>query len=278
MRDRVVSPTVRTRRTMMTVSPITSEQKQHFEKILARAKKRARKETNPGRDGMQRLFARGGEFEEWFVAGFSRFTAKLPDYTLAKSILGGDFITAEEIMVARPNVVYSTEQIAKLAETIPSEDILRSLKENGYGLMPQPPKAMSLLAIRSAKSAHLYSRTEGWYANQKFAQNELTGTGWLAVKKTSVNGSTNKNWDEQNKLLTNAEYVLNAAETSWFITIFFDVRGVRLFEKGYVRTSSLDSDGNHVIVGSFDAEGLGVSGIWGSRRGDILGLASAWKL
>lgn len=259
----------------MTVSPITSEQKQHYENLLARAKKRARKEANPGRDGMQRLFARGGEFEDWYVAGFSRFTAKLPDYTLVKSILGGDFITAEEIMVARPNVVYSPEQIAELAATIPSGETLALLKGYGYGLMPQPPKALSLLAVRAAKSTHFDSKTSGWYENQKFAENDLTGTGWLAVKKTPVNGSTSKNWSEQNKLLTEAEYVPNAAETSWFITIFCDVRGVRLFENVCVRTSSFDSVGDRVRVGYFGAEGLYVNSDWDSYHYDFLGLASA---
>lgn len=278
MRDGVASPTVRTRRTMMTVSPITSDQKQHFESILARANKRARKEANPGRDGMQRLFARGGEFEDWYVTGILRFTAKLPDYTLAKSILGGDFITAEEIMVARRDVVYSTEQIAQLAATIPSDEVLRSLKENGYGLMPQPPRAMSLLAIRSAKLDHFYSKTGGWYENQAFARDDLTGTGWLAVKKTPVNNSTNKNWNEQIKLISGVESVPNAAEMSWSITVFYDVRGVRLFESVYVRTSSIGSGGDHVIVGHFDAKGLGVNYyFWGVGRHDGLGLASARK-
>ena len=138
----------------MTASPITSEQKRHFDSILARAQKRARKEVNQDREGMQRLFARSGEFENWYVAGILRFTAKLPDYMLAKSILGGDFITAEEIMVARPDVVYSPEQIAELAATIPSETTLALLKGYGCGLMPQPPQTRSLLEVRASKPDH----------------------------------------------------------------------------------------------------------------------------
>lgn len=261
----------------MTVSPITSKQKQHFEKVLTRAVKRARKETNPGGNGMQRLFARGGEFEDWFVTGFSRFTAKLPDYTLAKSILGGDFITAEEIMVARPDVVYSPEQVTQLAETIPSVDVLNSLKASGYGLMPQPPSALSLLSIRASKSTHFYSKSGGWYEGQTFAKNDMTGTGWLAIKKTPANDSVSKNWNEQNELLINAEFVPNAAETSWFITIFFDIRGVRLFEDIYIRTSSLGSDGSRVYIGYFDARGLSINSYWDSHRRSNLGLASARK-
>ena len=262
----------------MTVSPITSEQEEHFDNILARAQKRARKEVNPGRDGIQRLFARSGEFEDWYVAGILRFTAKLPDYTLAKSILGGDFITAEEIMVARPDIVYSSEQIVQLAATIPSETTLALLKGYGYGLMPQPPQMRSLLEIRASKPDHFYSKMGGWYENQAFAKaNDLLGTGWLAIKKIPVNGSLSKNWDEQNKFLTEAEYVPNAAEMSWFVTIFYDVRGVRLFEKVYVRTSSVDSDGCHVSVGHFYARGLRIDDFWDGMRYDCLGLASARK-
>jgi hypothetical protein len=180
-------------------------------------------------------------------------------------------------MVARPDVVYSPEQIAHLAATIPSEEVLRSLKENGYGLMPQPPKALSLLDIRSTKPAHFYSKTGGWYESVLFAQNDLTGTGWLAIKKTQVANSTNKNWSDQKKIITNAEQVPNAAETSWFITIFFDVRGVRLFENMYVRTSSLDSDGYLVSVGDFGAKGLVVSDVWDHTCHVNLGLACARK-
>jgi hypothetical protein len=38
---------------------------------------------------------------------------------------------------------------------------------------------------------------------------------------------------------------------------------------------SLDSDGNHVNVGNFDAKGLNVNNNWDNNRNDNLGLASA---
>lgn len=37
----------------------------------------------------------------------------------------------------------------------------------------------------------------------------------------------------------------------------------------------LDSDGNRVNIGNFDAEGLNVNNNWDSNRNDNLGLASA---
>lgn len=261
----------------MSESPATSKQIRNLDDIVASSVERFRREANPDHNGYQRLFKRRGELDDAVVALLARLAAEQPDYTLARSILGGDFITAEEIMVARPDVAYSPEQIAQLAATMPREAILALLKGYGYGFMPQPPKALSLLDIRSAKPAHFYSKTEGWYANQAFARDDMTGTGWLAAKKTPVNGSTNKNWNEQKALLSSAEYVPNAAEASWFITVFYDVRGVRLFENVYVRTSSLDSDGDRVDVGVFDTRGLNINSYWDYLCNGDLGLASARK-
>ncbi len=259
------------------MNKITSDQRRQYNRFTSDGARKALAAVGPDKEGLQRLFARGGEWQVYLEAGVRQFTRKQADYTLVQSILGDNFITAEEIMAARPDVVYSPEQIAQLAGTIPSEAVLSSLRENGYGLMPQPPKTLSLLKVRSARPAHFYSKEGGWYADQKFAKDDVTSTGWLAVKKTPVTGSTNRNWDEQIKLITSAEYVPNAAEVSWFITIFFDVRSTRLFEGFYVRTYSIDSDGHRVFVGDFDARGLIVGGHWGGHCLSDLGLASARK-
>lgn len=206
-------------------------------------------------------------------------SAKQPDYTLARSILGDDFVTPEEIAKARPDVTYTAEQIAQLSDSIPSADVLKWCKDNGYAVVAGTPSPMSLLDVRSAKSGHFYSKTEGWYADakQKFSRADKVSLGWLMIRKTPVPNSTNKNWDEQSALLAKVEYVPNAAEMSWFITVFYDVRGVRLFEGVYVRTSSLDSGGDRVDVGGFGAKGLSVSNRWYYGRGSGLGVASARK-
>jgi hypothetical protein len=199
------------------------------------------------------------------------------DHSVAKSILGADFITPEEVTKARPSIVYTVEQITALAESLPSEDILKWLKDNGYAVMPAPPQAMSLLDVREMESLHFYKKTGGWHVDKKFAHEDKTSQGWLAIKKTPVSNSTSKNWNEQNKLLSERERVPNAAEMSWFITTYFEVRGARLFENVYVRTSSLDSDGNRVFVGRFDAKGLYVDSYWDDYRIGSLGLSSGRK-
>ncbi len=216
-------------------------------------------------------------FAAYLLAGIRRFSMKAPDYALAQSILGVDFITPEEVTKARPNVVYGDEQVAALAEAIPSVEVLEWCKENGYAVMPAPPSAMSTLEVRALKPDLFYSKTGGWYADQKFASEDKTSAGWLLIKKTPVAESTSKTWGEQNKLLSKLETVPNAAEMNWFITTYYEVRGVRLFEKVYVRTSSLDSGGYRVGVGGFDGGGLDVDRYWVVDRVGNLGLSAARK-
>lgn len=182
-------------------------------------------------------------------------------------------------MKTRTSIVYTEEQITALAESLPSEDVLKWCKDNGYVVIPAPPTAMSLLDVwEIAQPAHFYSKMGEWYSNQKFAREEKTLFGWLAIKKTPVANSTSKNWNEQSRLLSALEHVPNTAEMSWFITTYFEVRGIRLFESVYVRTSSLDSDGFRVRVGCFDSEGLRVN-IWhDDDRRDSIGVAFSRKI
>jgi hypothetical protein len=227
-------------------------------------------------DGAQRLNEHPG-FKTYLTDGIRRFSMNLPDYTLAQSILCNDFITAEEVMRAPGDFAYTDEQVRLLSETIPSEDILRWCKENSYAVMPAPRSPLSLLNVRELHSNNFYTKSGGWYANQKFASDDRTGSGWLAIKKTPVQNSTSKTWDEQNKLLSGVERVPNAAEMSYFIMTYFAVRGVRLLENVYVRTSSLDSDGYRVLVGDFGAGGLDVSDYGDDDRNSDVGVSAARK-
>lgn len=194
--------------------------------------------------------------------------------TLSQSILGVDFITPEEVMKARPSIVYTNEQIATLVGSLPSEDVLKWCKDNGYAVMPAPPQACSMLDVREIKPTHFYSKTGGWYNDKTFAREDKTSFGWLAIKKTPVSNSNSKNWNEQNELLYEFERVPNAGEATWFITTYFEVRGVRLLEKVHVRTSSLNFKVNRVAIGGFSSEGLGVNVCWGDQPCDCLGLSA----
>jgi hypothetical protein len=227
-------------------------------------------------ESAQRLNEHPG-FAVYLAEGIRRFGVKASDYGLAQSILGADFITPEEVTKARPSIVYTVEQITALAESLPSEDVLKWCKDNGYAVMPAPPTAMSTLDVREIQSAHFYTKTGGWYADQKFGREDKTSFGWLMIKKTPIENSTRKTWNEQGKLLSALEKVPNAAEMCWFITTYFEVRGVRLFEGVYVRTSSLDSGGDRVSVGFFGSDGLRVNDYWGGNRFGDVGLSAARK-
>lgn len=227
-------------------------------------------------DRAQRLNEHSG-FAAYLLAGIRRFSMKAPDYALAQSILGVDFITPEEVTKARPSIVYTDEQIKVLAESLPSVEVLKWCKKNGYAIMPAPPTVITTLEVRAIKPDLFYMEIGGWYADAKFASEDKTSFGWLAIKKTPVVNSASKTWDEQNMLLSEFEIVPNAAEMCWFITTYFEVRGVRLFKDVYVRTSSLGSVRLHIFIGNFTSEGLDVAFYWVDYRVDDLGLSAARK-
>ncbi len=261
---------------MTTARSITSEQRTQYNRFVQDGGRKALRQAGLDREGLQRLFKRGGEFQAHILEGVKRFSAKQPDYTLAQSILGVDFITPEELMKVSA-VIYEDKHLASLHDTVPPEDVLRWCKDHNYVVVAAPPYPINLLNIRMLDSSLFYSKTGGWYSEQKFASENKTNTGWLMIRKDPVPKSTSKNWDEQNQLVFGVEHVPNSAEVSWLVTTYFKVRGVRLFENIYVRCSDLDSGGNRVYVGYFDSEGLRVSFYWDDFRHDLLGLSSARK-
>lgn len=262
---------------------ITSDQRKQYYRFVQDAARRALKTASPDKDGLQRLFARGGEFQAHVVEGVRRFTSKAPDYTLARTILGSDFIPPEEIATAR-GVVYTDEQLAKFGETLPAAEVLHWCRDNGMMLVAGPPKAMSLLDIRALHTDFFYTKgpaknNAGWYDDekQKFSRNDKAEPVWIALRKEPVPGSLSRNWSEQSALVIAPMTVPNVAEVAWCLTTYKAVRNVFLLPSLYVRTSSLDSDGDRVGVGGFDADGLYVGGGWdGYRRGN-LGVTGARK-
>ncbi len=262
----------------MTPQAITSDQEKQYKRFVEDGSNLALKEVNPDKDGLQRLFKRGGEFQAYVVAGIRRFTAMIPNYDLARTILGKDFISPEEIAKSR-GVTYTDDQLAKFGNTLPSQEVLEWCRDNGMMLVAGPPKAMSLLEVRELKNGYFYSKEGGWYSNdvQKFARNDKAETVWIMLRKEPVTDSLGKNWSEQSDLVVAPMVVPNAAEVVWAITTYKAVRGIYLLGDLYVRTSSLDSDGNHVCIGIFDDEGLFVD-VWGDDgRHDFIGVSAARK-
>lgn len=145
---------------------ITSEQRRHYNQFVGNTGRKALREVDPDRDGLQRLLARGDEFQAYYIAGIRRFTGVQLDYDLARSILGQDFISPKEIAKAR-NVTYSDEQLAQAAATLPSQEVPQWFRDHNFFLIAGPPSEKSLLEVRELKSERFYSPTGGWYANRQ---------------------------------------------------------------------------------------------------------------
>jgi hypothetical protein len=261
----------------MTKQSITPDQEKQYKRFVEDGSNLALKEVNPDKDSLQRLFARGGEFQAYVVTGIRRFSAVTPNYDLARTILGKDFISPEEVTKSR-GIVYTDDQLAKFGDTLPSQEVLVWCRDNGYMVVAGPNKPMSLLEIRDLKSEYLYSKTGGWYAKSKeaFSRSDKADTRWIMVRKEPVPESIRKTWSEQQALLSKVEVTPNVAEVVWAVTTYKAVRGVYLLPSIYVRTSSLDSGGRHVVVGRFDAEVLLVFH-WLAYRIDYVGVSSARK-
>lgn len=202
------------------------------------------------------------------------------DYSLAREILGNDFILPDEIARARNwELPYSDEQLHRFTETLPSEEVLQWLHDNGFILVTGSPKPMSLLEIRDLNPKLFYNKTGGWYANEseKFSREDKVNPEWLMLRKTPVPNSTNKTWSNQQKLISEMEYVPNAASVVWGLTTYKEVRNEYLLPNVYVGTSSVGSDGSRVFVGDFDGDGLVVNDCSDDNYGSDLGVASARK-
>jgi hypothetical protein len=268
----------------MTMQSITSDQTKQFGRFVEDASNRALKEINPDKDGLQRLIERGGEFQSYVLAGISRFTSKLPDYTLARTILGLDFISADEI-AAKRGISYTEDQLIDLGKKLPDQATLEAIRDAGMMLVAGPPTAMSLIDVRAVHADFFYSKgpdkdDSGWYddADEKFARNDkVEALCWIALRKEPVENSLNKTWPDQQALVAEPMVVPNAAEAVWALTTYKAVRDIYLLEDIYVRTSSLDSDGHRVGVGIFDADGLVVDYFWDGDRDSGLGVSASRK-
>ncbi|NQV92880.1 hypothetical protein HQ403_00045 [Candidatus Kaiserbacteria bacterium] len=200
-------------------------------------------------------------------------------YALATLILGDDFISHEDVANAY-GFHYSDEQVEAFTDTLPDEKTLQWLRSNGYMLVATPTTDTNLLQVRDLDNQLFYSKSEGWYTESQhtFSREDVVKAGqWLMVRKEPYPNSCSKNWGEQQKLLTEVEYVPNAPEVAYAVTAYYKVRGVYLLKGVYVRTSSVDAVGGHVDVGGFDEDGLRVGSCWRGCRFGCFGVSSARK-
>lgn len=199
--------------------------------------------------------------------------AEFKNVDLARAILGENIIFPDEIAEAR-GLSYSEDQLKQLTNTLPSEGMLRWLKSNNYALMPAPPEPLSLLEIKNLDGI-FYPNDDRWWSYDLGLPK--TTFEWLAIRKDVVPESTNKKWNRQCRLLGSEEYIPSVAELGWFITTYYTVRRIKLFEDICACTSSGYSTNTHVYL-TFGFLGLGINNRLNAKCDKSLGIASARKL
>jgi len=206
------------------------------------------------------------------MIGENRLLTSLnPQWLRAREIMGKNFFGVEEA-IEHFGVNPTRQQLAVLSEVPFSEAVLEETK-NTHVLVAVFP--LSILEIRGKVDSGLFY-DQSWYNKELFAK-EHGEVCWQLVRKTPVDGSISKNWSEQQALITEDDEVPSARVMTYIIIGHYLATGERLFEHVYVRTSSVDSDGSRVSVGSFELTGLDVNDYWDDYRYDGLGVASSRK-
>ena len=191
----------------------------------------------------------------------------------AREIMGRNFFGVEEA-ITHFGVNPTKQQSAYLAGVPFTEEVLASCKDTHILVAVFP---MSLLDIRGACEDQGLFYNQDWYNEIMFAR-DRGKVSWHLVRKTPVENFTNKTCNDQQALLGKDEETLSIRAVVYTMIGYFKATGKHLFEKNvFVRTSSLDSSGNRVYVGIFDAKGLVVDYYWDDYHYDNLGLASARK-
>ncbi len=237
----------------------------------------------------QRLMVSLGEQAEVAVTRINTeptFVERLAEYAIngcivpnashdgAREIMGKNFFGIPEAM-KHFGVNPTRRQLAILSEIPFTPEELMMCKDT-HILVAVFPLSICDLRSKVANNTKTLFYKQDWYDNQTFA-NDKGETSWRLILKTPVVNSTNKNWEEQQPLITSDEEVPTAQMMVYTIIGHYLNTGERLFENVYVRTSSLDSGGFHVLVGYFDGKGLIVYNDWGSSRFSDLGLSVARK-
>lgn len=202
-------------------------------------------------------------------AQIAQTTTTVVTYDQARTILGNDFISPEEIAKSR-GIIYTDNQLAEFRNSLPSQEVvLWWLRDNGFMLIAGPDKPMSLLDIYKLKPEFfsvcceedvLYvvikpqngdvgsSESRSYETSvDTYSLKDKVDTQWLMIRKGWVPKSANKNWNKQLKLLLTNEIVPNVAQLAWAVTTYEAVRST--FYLLPERTSSKDSKNNHVVLG-----------------------------
>lgn len=199
----------------------------------------------------------------------------------AREIMRKNFFGIEEAQ-KHFGLTLSKRQLAYTAEVPFSEETLQRDKDT-HILVAYP--RYSIVSVR-AKTAgvklpknHRMFYGQDWYDKNEVG-NGVSALEWHLVLKTSVPDSKSKTWTQQKEMVdaTNIDRVPEADVVVYTIIGYFLETGIRLFEKEYVRTSTLDSHDDRVYVGRFDSGGLRVDSWGGDIRDGYIGVSAGRKI
>jgi hypothetical protein len=203
-------------------------------------------------------------------------------FEMAMDILKKDFITPEKVM-HNSVLKYSEAQMKMMYASLPQDEgWYKSSVEKDIILHPGTPQPMNLFGVRAIKPANFYSKEKNWWTKDKekkaFSFSDYVNLQgyefWHAIKKTAVKDSFDKSWDKQQTLISLDEFVPNASQLAFSMSIVEQIVRMRLFPDCYVRTISTDSDGVRVYLGVFGSVGLFVAGIGATSLSCVLVLLS----
>ena len=190
----------------------------------------------------------------------------------AREIMGKNFFGVEEA-IKHFSINPSRRQLVALSEIPFTEEVLQQCKDTHVLVAVF---RLPILGVRGKVQDKGLFYKQDWYDKEAFAS-DGGEVSWQLVRKTPVDNSTSKRWDEQQALLSKEDETPTTQVMVYTIIGHFLATGERLFERIYVRTSSVGSDGGRVYVGGFVAEGLVVY-YWGGDRDGSVAVSSARKL
>jgi hypothetical protein len=237
----------------------------HIKGFVERVLSDALEEVGIDNEAFLRLIQHERGFREHVRSGLRTYSSRVPNYGLARTMLGENFISPREVMLAR-NIVYTHKQFSLFDDTAPQPATIEWCRDNGFILIPGPNRPMSLLEIRDLNPEYFSKRffyERDWLPDvAPFAHDDKVGVGWLAFRKEAIFGSDMKGWEDQLSLVSRGESVPNIAEVAWCIATYKAVRGIRLYPNVFVRTSSIDTRGSRACIGNDSLNNGGSLGVW----------------
>lgn len=167
-----------------------------------------------------------------------------------KGLSEEDVVKPEEAMRAC-GFKYGEDQLDRFKSTFPTS-VFSSRDFHEFALVAGPPEPTSLSDIQATYPELFLHAPIGWHVVQRepfyFVSNARPE--WYAIRKLPACRPVTEepSW-EMDRLRGLAERIPTVAEVVWCMVVIEKVRGIKIFDGMYVRTSDKDKRGHRVYVG-----------------------------